>query len=62
MPKEDTRRAQGKGRENESQSDTQGNDEPIDMEGQEETEISRNVNDEDMLPDETNEEVDEKID
>ena len=46
----------------ESQSDTQGGDKPLDMEGEEETETSRKVNEDTMEPDKADEEVDEKID
>jgi hypothetical protein len=45
-----------------SQSDTQGGNEPFDMEGQEQTEVSRRVNDKSIEPDEPDEQVDEKID
>jgi len=46
----------------ESQSDTQGNDEPIDMEDQEEDETSMKVNEDNAEPDAAGEEVNEKID
>lgn len=46
----------------ESQSDTQGGDEPIIMEGQEDEETSRGVNEVRGEPDGSNEKVDERID
>ncbi len=46
----------------ESRSDTQGNDEPIDMEDDEEEETSRKVNEDRGEPDAADEEADEKID
>ena len=49
-------------RKSESQSDAQGGDEPIDMEGQEETETSRKVNVDDAEPDHSDERIDERID
>jgi hypothetical protein len=46
----------------ESRSDTQGGDEPLDMEDQEEEETSATVNEDSREPDRADEEVDEKID
>lgn len=45
-----------------TQSDTQGGYMPLDMEDQEEEETSRNVNEHGAEPDQTDEQVDEKID
>ena len=61
MSKEDNHGTR-KGRNARSRSDTQGGDKPIDMEGQEEAETSRSVNEDHLEPDEEDERVDEKID
>jgi hypothetical protein len=62
MSEEDPYSKWKKRQESESQSDTQGNEIPLDMEGEEETETSSKVNEDTMEPDKANEEVDEQID
>ena len=54
--------AKWKKRTPENRSDTQGGDEPLDMEDQEEEETSATVNEDSREPDRADEEVNEKID
>ena len=62
MTEEDPYSKGRKRRDSESQSDAQGNNKPLDMEGEEENETSMTVDEDTREPDKANEEVDEKID
>lgn len=62
MSEEDPNTSRRKSENPKSQSDTQGDDQPIDMEGQEDVETSAKVNEDKGAPDGAYEDVDENID